>query len=447
MGHFGIGDVRVSARGEWLFERIVSTGSVVLRQLGETRSGEVAAHRYLSSQQVTASGIVSGLSERTARACAGRRVVAAQDTTEINFARRGRPPAGLGPGGDGESRGFFIHPVVAVDVEEEAVLGLVDARIWTRGEEPAPPRRGRAIEDKESLRWIEGTRAAADALAGAAELVVVADREGDIYSHFARCPAAADLVVRARHDRALATGGSLYEAVAARPALGAAAVAVAPRGPGDKGRVATVTLRAAEVEIARPATAGEDDPATLRLGVVEAREESPPAGVKPLLWRLATTLPAADLDAARGVIRLYRLRWRIEQVFRGLKRDGLKLEDTQIREAGRLFRLTALALGAAVRIIQLVDARDGSPRPMSDVLDETMVEAVAALGRTREGATARQQNPHPRGSLAWLAWIVARYGGWNCYYKPPGPKTMAIGWERFVATLSGYILANADADL
>ena len=113
----------------------------------------------------------------------------------------------------------------------------------------------------------------------------------------------------------------------------------------------------------------------------------------------------------------------------------------------RVFRLAALALGAAARIIQLVDARDGSRRPMSDVLDSAFTEAVAALSRSREGGTQRQKNPHPQGSLAWLSWVVARYGGWNCYGKPPGPKTMAKGWERFAATLSGFIIARAEADV
>ena len=113
----------------------------------------------------------------------------------------------------------------------------------------------------------------------------------------------------------------------------------------------------------------------------------------------------------------------------------------------RVFRLAALALGAAARIIQLVDARDGSRRPMSDVLDSPFTEAVAALSRSREGGTQRQKNPHPQGSLAWLSWVVARYGGWNCYGKPPGPKTMAKGWERFAATLSGFIIARAEADV
>jgi hypothetical protein len=82
---------------------------------------------------------------------------------------------------------------------------------------------------------------------------------------------------------------------------------------------------------------------------------------------------------------------------------------------------------------------------MSDVLDPSFTQAVATLSRSREGGTERQRNPHLEGSLAWIAWVVARYGGWNCYGKPPGPKTMAKGWERFAATLTGFVIAKADA--
>lgn len=279
--------------------------------------------------------------------------------------------------------------------------------------------------------------------------MVVADQEADIYSHFARRPPEVELLVRTQHDRKLAEGGTLFEQTAGWPVHTRSLVTVAPRGPGDKGRVAQVDIRSNRITIARPAAIPKSEPASLELGLVEVRELNPPDGVKPLLWRLTTTLPVDGQEAAREVVRLYRLRWRIEEVFRALKSDGLRLEETQIRDPERLMRLSALALalGAAARIIQLVDARDGSSRPMSDVLDPAFTPAVVALNKTRQRATARQTNPHPEGSLAWLSWVVARYGGWNCYGKPPGPKTMAKGWERFCATLTGFVLASAEADV
>jgi Transposase DDE domain len=438
----GRGDPRVEARSVELFERIVSTGSLVLKTIGGTRSGEVAVQRLLSSPRLSVDTIIEASSMRTVRACAGRRVVCAQDTSEINFARwAGRK--GLGPGGDGKTPGFFVHPIVAVDAEEEAVLGLVGARIWTRGSAPVAPRASREIEDKESARWIEGAHTASERLRDAAQIIVTGDQEADIWACFARRPVNVELLVRGRHDRPLATQGTLFSAPRSWPELCRYQITIAPRRIGEKARTTIVVARSGPIRVLRPATARKQDPAELELGLVEITElEPPPKGVEPVLWRLLTTLPVDGADAAKDIARLYCLRWRIEEVFRTLKSDGLKLEDSQVRGVEHLFRLAALGLAAAVRILQLVDARNGSFRPMSDVLDQEFEPAVAAIGKTREGGTKPQQNPHPQGSLSWLSWIVARYGGWNCYGKPPGPKTMAQGWKRFSAILAGYIMAK-----
>jgi hypothetical protein len=53
-------------------------------------------------------------------------------------------------------------------------------------------------------------------------------------------------------------------------------------------------------------------------------------------WRLLTTLLVTTKADAEEVIGLYRPRWRIEQVFRALKSDGLALEETQLEDAGRI---------------------------------------------------------------------------------------------------------------
>jgi hypothetical protein len=33
-------------------------------------------------------------------------------------------------------------------------------------------------------------------------------------------------------------------------------------------------------------------------------------------------------------------------------------------------------------------------------------------------------------------------GGWKGYYRSPGPKTMAKGWDRLAEQLNGYLKAN-----
>jgi hypothetical protein len=258
----------------------------------------------------------------------------------------------------------------------------------------------------------------------------------------------AELLIRVAQDRALIDGGLLFATAPNWPELDRYALMLPARAPGDRPRQAQMALRAGTVCIKRPRNGFDPrDPEAICLTLVEACEIAPPEGVAPVHWRLLTTLPAADAAAARDIVRLYRLRWRIEQTFRALKSDGLGLPDVQVQDAERLFKLAALALAAAVRTIQLVDARDGGPRPASDAADAGLIEAAAAIGPTLEGKTARQQNPHPPNSLAWLAWIVSRLGGWNCYYKPPGPKTMRTGWDRLAAMAEGYAIARLQQPL
>jgi hypothetical protein len=442
-GPMSFGDVRVAERAEWLINRVAATGSLVLRKLGETRAGEMAAHRFLSSPYVSVDRIVETLAHRTAQQCAGRRVLAVQDTSEVNFAGREAKRRGFGPAGDGRTPGFFIHPVIAVDIESEAVVGLVDAAIWTRPQAPAKARRERPLAEKESARWLAACEATAARLSEACAVTMVADRESDIYELFVHRPKSLNLIVRAAQDRSLATGGRLFEALDGTKALGSRAVRVAPRGPGDKGRTATVALRSGKVCIARPSNGLVASlPAVIELNLVEAREIDPPPGKTALLWRLLTTHMVDDVAQADEVVQLYRLRWRIEQAFRALKSDGLALEDSQVIDAERMFNLAAIGLAGAIRTSQLVDARDGSPRPASDVVDDAFAPALERMSQKLEGKTERQKNRHPPGSLAFVAWIAARLGGWNCYYKPPGPKTMRDGWNQLAAQLEGYALAS-----
>src|SRR5258708_7359925 len=192
IGYFG--DVRRQRAGAALCERVVETGTLVLRQVGSDRRGEMSAQRFLASRGVTHQEILITAGQRTSSACAGRRIVVAQDTTEINFKDRDRARKGLGPAGDGQTPGFFCHAMVAIDAEDEALLGVVHARIWTRSPEPVTARRPREIEDKESFRWVEASATAGDLLNSAAQLIVVGAREFDIYSHFVRVPPGLPLI-------------------------------------------------------------------------------------------------------------------------------------------------------------------------------------------------------------------------------------------------------------
>ncbi len=71
----------------------------------------------------------------------------------------------------------------------------------------------------------------------------------------------------------MAQGGRLFGALSGTKALDSRNVRVALRGPGDKGRTATVELRSGKVCIARPQNGLVASlPAAIELNLVEARE-------------------------------------------------------------------------------------------------------------------------------------------------------------------------------
>ena len=63
----------------------------------------------------------------------------------------------------------------------------------------------------------------------------------------------------------------------------------------------------------------------------------------------------------------YCSRWPIGQFFRTLKLQGLKLEDSQLEEADRLIKLTAIAARAAVITMELAQGRDGSTGQSAEI--------------------------------------------------------------------------------
>jgi hypothetical protein len=389
--------------------------------------------RFLRNEAVTTAEMVAVASKRTAARCLGRRVLAIQDTTVIRSEGGG---------------GLYLHPVLVVDADDNAILGLAHASFLNRDHGQKETRRGKSVGEKESQRWLDGARAASVVCATAAQITVIADRESDIFAAFARCPQGTDLLVRAAQDRSLEDDGKLFAHADALPIAGRATLDL-PAKPGRKARQAQVEVRYTPIALSRPRHGVKEDlPETVKLCLVDVRETNPPMG-EPLHWRLLTTRPIEDITQAFAVIELYRRRWAIEQLFRTMKSQGFDIEGVLVEDEAPLQRLAIATLIAAVTVQQLVHARDGTQgsgplRPMLDAFDPDDVPLLEAFCKKLQGKTERQKNPHPKGSLAYAAWICARLGGWTGYYGKPGPLVMLNGWIEFQSAKRGIALLSAD---
>ena len=405
-------------RGAALLEGMVAGATSCLRRAADgCRAAIVRYGRFLANEKVTLQALLAGWGEQTALAAAGRHVLAIQDTSELNFRTTAERQRGLGEIGKGVGRGLLVHAMMALDADSDACLGLVAGHIWTRHGRVAVAHEKRPPQDKESWRWIATAERAKEVLAAAAMVTVIDDREGDIYAKWASV-AGQDfhLLTRSMHDRAVAGGGSLYATVAGLPIADVATVPLMARAQ-RPARDATLALRFGRVKLKRPrGPALHSLPETVELSVIEVVERDPPAEVEPLHWYLLTTHEVRDAAGAWEIVSWYKKRWAIEQLFRLLKTQGLKIEDSRVETADRLLKLAAIAAKAAVITLQLLHARDGrSGEPASLAFDDDDIQLLAALATKYQGRTKLQSNPHPPQSLAWAAWIIARLGGWDGY--------------------------------
>jgi len=449
------GDQRLEKRGAQLYEALSQHRTTSIRAISRDRAEQMGDYRWLGNDEVTLDEVIESLRVDCQGHLEGRHVLAISDSSEINLqAHQGRlQPEGVGVVGNNHDVGFFIHPTLVVESETGLPLGLSTVQVWHRPAERASKAerhyKRQPIEAKESYKWIksaQGSEAVFEA-GGVAQVTYMGDSESDIYEPWFQMPQTnRHLLVRACRDRLLSDcEASLFEHLAAQPVLGTYTIdLLADPRVHREARSATLSVRTTPVHLKRPTRLGEDYPAEVRVYAVEAVELNPPDGVEPVHWRLLTTHAVTTYEQAWSIIQWYRWRWHIEQLFAILKRRGLDIEASQLESVTALQKLTVLALSVALQVLQLTLGRDHPEAEATVVLNLQQQACLEQLAPSLNGRTRKQQNPHPRFSLAWAAWLIARLGGWSGYQsqRPPGIVTFYRGLQTFEGIFLGWKLAH-----
>lgn len=356
--------------------------TICLRRLsGGDHSQEIRYGRFLHNEAVTVERVIAGWSEHTGSAVEGRHVLALQDTSEIKFPTTPDNRRDLGKIKKGNCWGMLLHPMLALDAEDGTCLGLTGGQVWTRGEAELPPHATRPLNEKESRRWIETAQAAKPVLAGARMITFIGDRESDFFAMWARVPDGKfHLLSRVMHDHALTTGGLLRQAVQQVAFCDTQVIEMRERAD-RPARKAKLCLRFGEATIQKSKNlSGKDLPKSVTLRWVEVIEQDAAKGVEPLHWLMLTTHEVATAAQAWQIVAWYKQRWVIEQFFRVLKTQGLKIEDSQLQTAARLEKLLAIAAKAAAIIIQLLQARSGGNDQLASLaFTPNEIDTLAAL--------------------------------------------------------------------
>lgn len=441
IGRFG--DTRLMRVGALLFKRVSEKLTVCIKSLGGNRAAEVAFNRFLDNEKVDPGSICAELSKKANDACADvSHVLCLQDTVQLTYPTQSLKKDNFGPTGDSNTKGLFVHPGIIVDASNRNVLGMSSIVSWCRDEEILSKlKKSRPIEEKESMRWIDTALSAKRNITNAAMITVVGDRESDIFEMFERVPdARTHFIVRASHDRNLATDEKISYVLENTDISGTHEIELPAITGKRKARKATLSIKYTSIFLKN----GVGEP--LKVFCVSAMETSVvPKSEFPISWVLLTTHPTASLESAIRILTWYTWRWIIEQIFRTMKNKGLKIENSQIESPKKLQILSILSVASAIKVMSLVESRDGKGnRSATDLFSNDELMVLLLLCKKLEGKTEKQKNPFNKKSMSWVAWIIARLGGWNGYKSesPPGPIIMLRGLQKFEARYEGWLLAQ-----
>ena len=432
-GKAQLGDRRLNRRLLVLARDIYARPQAQNPQACYSRAKTKAAYRFLKHPYTQMDVLIEPHRQASQQRIAEHQtVLAVQDTTSLNYSTH---PAtqDLGPIGSRKDGiiGLIVHDTMAFSLEGTP-LGLLDVQCWSRDAEEfgkKHQRKQRAIEEKESHKWLESFRRVAEVQRQCPNtmLVSVGDREADIYELFHLAVEDAEgpkLLVRAEQDRLLEDGQEhLWSTMAMQPIAGIQEVHV-PRRTRFPARNARLEVRFAEVTLKPPK--GKSRFGIIKLWAVLAEEVEAPNGSEPLCWMLLTTCTVTSFVEATQKLDWYTKRWCIEIYHKTLK-SGCKIEERQLGDADSIEACLAIDMVVAWRIYHLTKlGRETPDVPCTVFFEDAEWKALVAF---------ITQNPYPPPqppTLRQATHMVASLGGYlgRKGDGEPGTKSLWLGSQR-----------------
>src|SRR5665213_55717 len=449
------GDERLDKRANKVSAMLYFGQTSSIHEMSSDEAEQKAAYRFLANEKVEESKLIATAIERSSYLSADKDILVLQDTSEINLdnhRNRLKRGSGIGLTGNDKDLGFFLHGSLVLDAGTEVILGYSNIQLWHREEDKLDKEernyKYQPIEEKESYKWIKACNESKDHLLQARTITFIEDREGDIYHQFATVPDdRTHLIIRSRDNRRLSDGSKLFDKLRKQPVAGQYEISIVKDiRKGVESRTAIVEVRYCKVSIARPEPLKKTGlPESVELYAIEVTEINPPKGVIKVCWRLLTTHPVMTFEEAVNIVKKYRLRWYIEQLFRLLKKKGFKIESSELETGWAIRKLTVMILSSALRVMQLLLAYNKEDsQPVEQVFNQKEINCLKAINETLQGETEKSKNKNNPTKLSWATWIIARLGGWKNYNskRPPGPIILKKGLDRFANIYQGWNLAQ-----
>lgn len=448
-------DSRSELRAEKLMLDLSDYGNAVVNKFCSTHTEKIGAYRMLGNKSFDHDDLAEALYRFCKNNVPKGHILGIQDTTELNFTyhkiRNGDEDPDIGPITNNNNVGFFCHPMLVIDPNQQLPIGISSINIWNRSGETKNRHerdyKNQDIREKESFRWIRNAQETKELLDNATCLTIIGDRESDIYEEFVAVPdCRTHLLVRSSYNRKLVgEGQNLFEKLSSST-LKATYELNLPASNNRTKHKAKMSLKYEKVRISHPVNRYKGKTDFVEVWAIEARElaESVSKKEEPVLWRLLTTHEITGPHDALKCIEWYTQRWLIEELFHIIKSKGFCIESAQLEKGAGLKKLCVLALQAALTIMTLKLSLNNSHKIKATMIfSEDQIQFFKIYMQELEGKTAKLKNPYEKGTVQWAAWGIARLGGWSGYESqgPPGYITIKDGLNRFYDKSDSFQMA------
>ena len=398
-----LGDKRRTQRLVSLAESLSAAPDRPLPRIARDDAELEALYRFANNDAFEFGDLLQPHFAATAdRASSYSTTLAIHDITELSFPVGEEPRDGCGSLGQRE--GFRLAPALALAGDgSNRPLGLLSAVTWVvdarRTRKKGKKKRANTWGRTNATGWYGLVESAETAAQGKTKLIHVADREAGAYEAFAwfardsRAYVIRLMTNRLVEDLDSGAASELVDITKLAAKLESVIEVSAPlsrrkpkylvqTNPPRAARTTRLGFAATRVRLLRRrALSKEDLPESVEINLVVVKELSPPKGVEPVEWLLATSEPIETPEDVARVVEFYRARWTIEEFFKALK-TGCRIQERQFETRAALERILAIFLVIAWKILEVrTEARRSVDKPANEVFTDLQLTLLCVNPR------------------------------------------------------------------
>ena len=321
--------------------------------------------------------------------------------------------------------------------EANEPLGLLDIQHFHYDDfDTSLCRHHRELSKKANYCWVKASRRTRELLSRTGKKVItVADREGDFFEFLEDLSKHKDqFIIRAKHNRYTGKkyrkrGEKIFDLLEEQADIGKLKTSIYDATTKEKKEISLHLKKLSHIDLPVPNTGkgiNQKLSNTIQVNMVMAYNEN-------YSWMLLTNLPVETEEDTRRVVTFYRLRWHIEDFHKVLK-TGYQVDELYLH-ASRQSIENALVMSSisACRLYWLIFVgRVEKSIKANELFEDYEWKSLYVY--------FKEVIPKEVPALIEVIYQIARLGGYKRKkkLKPPGIKTMWIGFQQFTIASRMY---------